>query len=247
MPLQSPKSATSKNLKTPSHKDLDQNEKILIKSSLEFVRNLNHALDDLLNVSELKAKKALEITSKETQALNWAKNIIEDHKKVINSIPQPDVIERYEKNLRFFAKETAEELGSLEKKCKDINDENINMKKYLGISENSGKEGKSVDYVLRVFCEKEGDIDENVPKELKGREIIGKYSKGVDDICGKWAEELVDGNYLKVLKSLSSFLVIENQSWQKVKDNITDKMTKMRSYKLQLEDKIMDKKLQNFE
>jgi hypothetical protein len=247
MPLQSPKSASSKTLKTSLHKDLDQNDETLVKSSLDFVKNLNHALDDLLNISELKAKKALEIMSKEAQALNSAKNIIEEHKKVVNSIPQAGVIERYEKNLRFFAKETAEELSNLEKKCKDIEDENINMKKYLGICGNSGKDGKSVDYVLKICSEKDGDNDENVAKGLKDGEITGKYSKGVDEICGKWAQELVDESFGVVLKSLSNVIIIENQSWQKAKDNITDRITKMRGYKIQLEDKIMDKKLQNFE
>lgn len=247
MPLQSPKSASSKTLKTTFHKDLDQNDEILIKSSLEFVKNLSHILDDLLNISELKAKKVLEIMSKETQALNLAKNLIEEHKKVVNSIPQPEVIERYEKNLMFFAKESAEELSNLEKKCKDIEDENISMKKYLGISGNSGKEGKSVDYVLRICSEKDGDEDENVAKGLGNGEITGRYSKGVDEICEKWAGDLAEENFGKVLKSLSNVIVIESQSWQKAKDSITDRITKMRNYKLQLEDKIMDKKLQDFE
>ncbi|OMJ77166.1 hypothetical protein SteCoe_23308 [Stentor coeruleus] len=238
--LQSPKSATIKPLNSTTHKESDQKEKLLIKSSLEFIKSLTNTINDLEILNDLKAKKNSEFSSKEYQVLNKAKSIIEEHKKNVQSVPMSPNVDKYEKSFMFFAKETAEELSFLETKCKELEEENLGMKNIIG--ESNEKIGKDIDSILGYLKEKVGD-EENVGKGLIIGKIVGNYGVGIKEVCEKWGEEYKVESFEKVCKGLSKMIVVEHEGWSDARDEFASKITTLRNYKMELKDKILEKTL----
>ncbi|OMJ80302.1 hypothetical protein SteCoe_19453 [Stentor coeruleus] len=242
---QSPKSAIVKPLNSTTHKESNHTEKILIKSSLEFIKNLTNTVKDLETFIDLKAKKISEFSSKESQALNKVKSIIEEHKNNIQSVSISFDIEKYEKSFMFFAKETAEELSFLEKKCKELEDDNFCMKNLIEDREKYEKVGKDIDSILGYLKDKVGNEDENIRKGLMIGKVGGNYGVCIKQICDKWAEEYKVESFSQVCKTLSKMAVVEHEAWSDARDEFASKITMLRNYKTELKDQILEKTLLN--
>lgn len=241
--LQSPRSATIKPLNSTKHKESDQNKKLLIKFSVEFVKNLANTLKDIETLNDLKAKKNAELTSKEFQVLNKAKLIIEEHKKIVQSAPMVSSMDKYEKSFMFFAKETAEELSFLEKKCKELEDDNMSMRSVVGIVEGYEKVDRDVDGILGYLKGKTGPEDESIGKGFMTGKISRNYGVSIKEVCDKWAEEHKVENFGMICKTLSRMIIEEHEAWSDASDEFASKIIILRNYKMELKDKILEKTL----
>lgn len=174
----------------------------LNKSSLDFIKNLNFALMDLIENSDKKAKKYREYSSTEQKTLTYIKHLVKEQRKVLHpdqSNEKVQGLDLAEQNLKVFTQEAAEEICLLEKKCKELEEENEKLKVALEelerktatesrsneVKVKSEKTLKSIHEVLETLKSDHESKDKSISSMLK-KKVHDSYQLGIDSIVNDW-------------------------------------------------------------
>ena len=217
------------------------NSESLSKSSLDFIKNINFALSDLAQTSEKKLKKLKEHSNLELKALSYIKHLVKEQKKSI----QPDQkrekvqgLDLAEQNLKNFTQEAAEEICLLEKRCKELEEENKNLQvladkevivepKVKKTDSHREIKLKSIEEVLQSLGTDHSLTDKSGILALKKSRIHNSYPTEIDLIVSNW----VSSTHLQLdhssFPALSAYIQKKFQKWSE-KQKSSEKSLKRR-------------------
>lgn len=200
------------------------NSESLSKSSLDFVKNINFALSDFAQTSEIKLKKFKEHSSSEQKTLTYIRHLVKEQKKSIQPSQKREKVQGLdlaEQNLKNFTQEAAQEICLLEKKCSELEEENKKLQvladseirvqreeeKVENIEHLSGIKLKSIEEVLQILRSDHVFNDKSGFSALKKSRIHGTYAPEIDLVIANW----VSSTHLQLdhtsFSALSAFIL----------------------------------------
>jgi hypothetical protein len=234
VPITSPKassiaSLTQANIRAPKAKFNQQIE----KSSLEFVKNIKIALNELSLTHAMRLRTEKELRGKEEKNLMAIRKLVEEYKKGLRSENSGEELER---NFQKFAQDTALSLCELENKCETLREENSEMKKILVHQENEGRNAREIIEILARTTEfKSNKLDLD---ELNIETPIQEYSKTIRKMAESWGEALNPGQYSFALHKLADTINNIHLHSEEKNENLSNYYSKLKDKRTKLEKKI---------
>ena len=205
-------------------------------SNTEFVKKVNNALSELSQTSSFKKKKNLEMATKEEKILKDLALLVKNQKQSIKLEYSTEKDPKREQLLQSFMQNSAEELLALEKKCKSIVNDNIELKKSL--EDAKPFERLSISEIIKKILAKNSGKAE-VEEKLKLDKVIDKdYSQTIELIVLEWVNLIDFEKILEVSANLVFSLETERSLLSCSQEELNRKFDSIKSQRTQLEAQI---------
>lgn len=205
-------------------------------SNTEFVKKVNNALSELSQTSSFKKKKNLEMATKEEKILKDLALLVKNQKQSIKLEYSTEKDPKRDQLLQSFMQNSAEELLALEKKCKSIANDNIELKKSL--EDAKPFERLSISEIIKKILAKNSGKAE-VEEKLKLDKVIDKdYSQTIELIVLEWVNLIDFEKILEVSANLVFSLETERSLLNCSQEEFNRKFDSIKTQRTQLEAQI---------
>jgi hypothetical protein len=228
-------------------------------SSLDFIKGISDTIDEFFSAIKAKAAKNAKSASKEDKILQRLSSLLEKEKKDTKPIQFILDQERMKKSLEKYTLESAEQLSYLEKKCKEITENNLELQKILdrletkksdeeSINEETKKpdeepiKKKSIHEILEKLSGEVQQVIEIKPDELLNDIIIQNYPESIDSAANKFINSIDPNEIINITRNLAVCLKSQEKSLEALKKTYDETLNDKKDFRSSLENKIIEYK-----